>query len=730
MKLALGPRVRVLAICTLACACARAADAPPPAPSVPATDDYFGTAVVDPYRNLENLADPRVQSWMKAEADYTRSTLDALPGRAALLERIHQLDNTDAKRRRFVRRGQRYFYLLVEPGARLPKLYVRDGLHGAERLLLDPAKLGTDASTHFSLDYFEPSWDGRHVAVGVSRGGSEQSTLQVLEADTGRTLGEAIERTSNSVIYWRPDNRGFYYLRYVKPAPGMPASQRMYNARTYLHTLGERLDGQGDPVVFGRGVAKGVDVPEGQVTYVALAPDSRFAVAVANHNNDANPSTFYVAPLATVNGRGAPWRKFADVEDGITQFVLRGDAFVFLSRKDAPRYRVLSLSLAHPDLARAKVLAPQGDAVITGLAAAREGLYLSERAGAVFRLVRVDWDGRKSRTLALPFEGTVSGLVADPLATGLLFGLGGWLQPLQRMAYDPDTDAVLDTGLDPPSKVDFSPYASREVFAVSYDGTRIPLSIIYKRGLALDGSHPALLSGYGSYGISSDPASDPMRLAWLERGGISAIAHVRGGGEYGEDWHRAGQMQTKLNTVFDFIACGQYLVDEGYTSPRRLIGLGGSAGGITIGGAFTWRPDLFAVALDLVGMSDGLRIETTPNGPPNISEFGTVKSEAGFHGLYAMSAYEHVRKGVQYPAIMFATGMNDPRVAPWQMTKMAALLQASGTKRPVLLRIDYDAGHGVGSTAAQREALLADLWSFALWQVGDPQFQPAGGPGN
>jgi prolyl oligopeptidase len=214
-------------------------------------------------------------------------------------------------------------------------------------------------------------------------------------------------------------------------------------------------------------------------------------------------------------------------------------------------------------------------------------------------------------------------------------------------------------------------------------------------------------------------------VAWLERGGIIAIAHVRGGGEYGEGWHRGGFQQTKMNTILDFIACGQYLVDKGYTRPALLAGIGGSAGGITVGGALTQRPDLFGVILDLVGASDTLRSETEPNGPPNISEFGTVKTPEGFHALYAMSAYAHVRDGVKYPAVMFSTGANDPRVAPWQMAKMAARVQAAtASDKPVLLRVDYDAGHGIGSSSSQREALLADLWTFALWQMGDQAFQP------
>jgi prolyl oligopeptidase len=338
----------------------------------------------------------------------------------------------------------------------------------------------------------------------------------------------------------------------------------------------------------------------------------------------------------------------------------------------------------------------------------------------------VSFDGKQSRPVPTPFEGNVGVPVTDPHETGVLFGVRGWLQSTRIMAYDPVKDRSDDTGLNLPSSIDTAQFEAHELFATSYDGTQIPLSVIHRKGMALDGSHPTILAGYGSYGVSLEPRFNPTTLAWIERGGIMAIAHVRGGGEYGEGWHMAGFKQNKINTVLDFIACGQFLVDQHYTSPGRLAGEGGSAGGITVGGALTWRPDLFAVILDLVGMSDALRFETEPNGPPNVVEYGSIKTESGFHGLYAMSAYAHVHDGVAYPAVMFSTGANDPRVAPWHMAKMAARVQAAtSSKRPVLLRVDYDAGHGIGSSNSQYESELADLWSFALWQMGDPEFQPA-----
>ena len=692
----------------------------------PVTDTYFGTEVVDNYRYFEDLKNPEVQAWMRAQANYSRAVLDSLPGRTALLDRIHALSNSDPHRGAFVRRGNRYFYQLTEPGAQQPRLYYRDGLQTTEHLLIDPAKLSEGAKTHFALDFFTPSWDGRYVAYGISEGGSENSVLRVLEVATGKTLAEKIDRTSNSVIAWRPDNRSFFYLRYAKPTPETPPSETQYNARTYLHALGTRVNGEGDAVVFGRGVAKNLNVPEGQGTYIVLAPNSPYAIAVANHNMDENPATLYIAPLAKVRDSKTPWRKLADVADGVTQFELHGETLYFLSQKNASRFRLLSTPLSRPDVKHGREVVAERKAVITGFALAREGIYVSEREGAVSHLLRTTFDGKLIRAVSLPFDGFLNGPVTDPQESGALFNLQSWVQAPRVFSYDPTTDAASDTGLIPPSKVDGSQLESKEVLAVSYDGTRVPLSIIYKKGIALDGSHPTILRGYGSYGISLESRFNATSLAWIERGGVLAVAHIRGGGEYGEDWHRGGQLLTKPNTILDFIACAQYLVDKGYTSPKHLAAQGGSAGGITVGGAMNSRPDLFGVILDHVGMSDTLRFETEPNGPPNVPEFGSTKTKDGFHGLYAMSAYAHVRDGTAYPAVMFVTGANDPRVSPWHMSKMAARVQAAtASRRPVLLRIDYDAGHGMGSNRSQRENETADVWSFSLWQMGDQAFQPA-----
>jgi prolyl oligopeptidase len=350
------------------------------------------------------------------------------------------------------------------------------------------------------------------------------------------------------------------------------------------------------------------------------------------------------------------------------------------------------------------------------------------RVGGFGRIARLplDDDGKVTGAevdVTMPFTGSLITMITDPRVAGTTFGLTGWTHTLLYYRNDAML-AVVRTDLKPPSPFNASAYTSEEVQAPSADGTLVPLSILYRKGIMRDGSHPTYLEGYGAYGTEVFPDFETGRFAWLERSGVYAVCHVRGGGWYGEDWHRAGMLATKQHTIDDFIGCGRWLVAHHYTSPQHLAGEGTSAGGITIGGAITQAPALFAAALDVVGVSDALRSEFSPNGPPNIPEFGTQTTAAGFHDLYPIDAFLHVRDGVAYPAVMLITGINDPRVPPWELVKFAARLQAATSSgRPILLRVDYDAGHGfLASSRAQSDALLADQYSFLLWQLGDPGF--------
>ena len=719
--------------CALVVVSVAAAALPPPppvAPVRPVTDDYYGTQVSDPYRWMETADNPELDAWMKAQSDYTHAVIGAIPGHDALLKQIEDADGANTSVFWLTLGGNRFFYMKLLPGESIPTLDVREGLEGQERVLVDPKTL-QQGDTHYSINYFRPSYDGRYVAYGLSPGGSEKSVLHVLDVETGKPLDEAINRVEGDggfiPISWRPDGRSFFYYRENELGPNDPPSAKFQKSRDYLHVLGKDPSGDGDKAVFGYGLDKGIPVIPDQDALIVTSADSSYAFGLLTRNETTDLiDAIYAAPLKELGIKAHPWKKVSGVGDDVTGFAAHGDAIYILTHKDAPHFKLVTTSISHANFTKAQVVVPESTGVIKDVEAGKDGLYLRLLDNGLGRAERVPYKDGKAQGVNLPFAGTLADMVVDPRSDGAYLLMTSWTHSPLWYAYDASKDLATDTKLEPPSPVDFSGIESREVEAVSYDGTRVPLSIVMAKGTVLDGSHPLLLDGYGSYAIDLDPRFIAAYLPWLQHGGIYAVAHVRGGGERGEDWHQGGMKLTKLNTVFDFIACAQYLVDQHYTSPAHLAGIGTSAGGVTIGGAITWRPDLFAAAIDNVGMTDTLRVETTPNGPPNIVEFGSVTTPEGFHGLYAMSAYARVRDGTAYPAVLLMTGAHDPRVAPWIVAKMAARLQAANAGgKPVLLRVDYDAGHGIGSTRLQRDAQLADSFSFLLWQLGDPAYQPA-----
>jgi prolyl oligopeptidase len=694
----------------------------PKAPVRNVTDDYFGTKVVDPYRWLENQSDPEVVAWMKAQNDYTRAMLASIPGRSKLLDRITALDNASAVVSDLQVWGGRYFYFKTEPGSDNRKLWVRDGVKASERLLVDPEKLTTPDGKHFSIDYFQPSLDGRYVAYGISKGGSEESVLHVVDSSTNAVLADTIDRAQVASPSWLPDGRSFFYTRMQKLAPGAPDTARFQKGRVYRHALGG--DPDNDAPVFGYGANPGVKVTDDDFTAVAFSPGAPgYLLGLVIHGVQRELDV-YTIPFETTPGAETAWEKIATADDNVISFDVHGDQIFLLSHAGASRYKVLQTSLARPDLAHAVVAVPPSEVVVVGVAAASDALYVQDLDGGIGRLRRLPYHGGAAESVNLPFDGTIQSLVTNPLEPGAWLELTSWTKSPLWYSFDSKSGKLTDTALVASSRVDYSQIEAEEVKAKSADGTMVPLSIIHKKGLPLDGSHPTWLDGYGAYGITDDPTFRPTLLAFLEQGGISAVAHVRGGGEYGEDWHLTGQKLTKQHTIDDMIAGARYLIEHKYTSPAHLAGEGTSAGGITIGGSITQHPELFGAALIRVGDSDSLRSELMASGPANIPEFGTVKDPNGFKALFGMDAYQHVKPDVLYPAVLLTTGVNDPRVAPWQAAKMAARLQASTISgKPILLRVDYDAGHGMGSTKSQRDIEFADEVAFLFWQLGVPEFQ-------
>ena len=707
---------------------------PPAAPVLQVVDTYHGTKVADPYRYFENFKDPEVQKWVRAQADYAQQVLHAIPGRDKLLSRIRELDEGVPYRISVLRRWPdgSLHYLKRTADENLEKLYFRDGKTGAERLLLDPEQLprdeGKPAHVHYSIQFAVPSPDRKLVVYGVAASGSEQTVIHVLDAETAKDIpGETpIDRVEADYTWptWLPDSRAFVYSRRRKLPADAPATELWQKTYACVHRVG--TDAETDPVVFAKESPTGaVPMADADFPSVVMTPGSKYAVGKIKHG-DANELTLYAAPVEALAGSGTiPWKKVCDVEHEVKEFAVHGDDVYLVSAAGAPRYKVVRTPLAAPDFASATVVVPAGESVIESVAAARDALYVESLRAGMHEVMRVAYGSGAEPQAAKAPEGAPSiRLVhSDADVDGALLSTQSWTRAGRIYSYDPATGSLTDTGLRPRGKFDDpGTLVSTETHVSSHDGVQVPLSIVHRKDIKLDGTNPTLVIAYGAYGMPVSVGFRPTSLAWYERGGVLAFAHVRGGGAYGKQWHHAGQKKTKPNTWKDFIACCEYLVDRGYTSREKLSGEGGSAGGIMIGRSITERPDLFAAALIDVGCLDMLRMETTTNGVPNIQEFGSVATREGFDALLAMSSYHHVRDGVKYPAVMLTHGVNDPRVEAWMSAKMTARLQAAtASKKPVLFRVDYQAGHGIGSTKKQQQEETADAFAFLLWQLGHPE---------
>ena len=692
----------------------------------PVTDDYFAKRVVDPYRYFEDLALPEVQAWAKTQNDYARGVLASIPGRTRLLARIEELENSVPARVTEVRRlpSDLYFYEKRGVGDDQFKLYLRRGLKGKEILLVDPEVLAKAKGKPYAINYYEPSRSGRMVAYGISEAGSEDAEIHVLDVANRKEIIKPISRGEYGGISWLDDDSGFFYLRMQELKPGMPKTEKYRSIKVWFHPMDQT---QADTLVLAPEKPKGVKLNPDENPNLVTVPGEKRAFAMVI--NGVQPEfAMYIAPsVEAVLAAPAPWRLLFDASADVTSFAIHGDDLYVLTHKNAQRFKILKTSLSAPDLDHAEVVVAAGHQVVVDLAAAEDALYVQTRDGSISHLLRVAYtQGAKPESIALPVEGALTLTATDVRVPGTLIDLGTWIQDNQIYAVGKVGQAIEDTGLQPRGRFGApANLESHEVMVRSWDGVMVPLSIVSEKSIKLNGQNPTLLYGYGAYGITTDPIYLPRLMAWYERGGIRATCHVRGGGAYGEEWHLAGKLDTKPNTWKDAIACAQYLIAHGYTSPARLAIYGGSAGGIMVGRAITERPELFAAAIPQVGSLNPLRAETTPNGIPNIPEFGSFKTRQGFEALYAMDSYLHVKDGVPYPAILLTAGMNDPRVDPWESMKMAARLEAATTSgKPVLLRLEYEAGHGIGSTKKQRNAETADIYSFAFWQLGQPDFQP------
>lgn len=696
--------------------------AQPPATAVREVREApHGIEVADPYRYLEDASDPQSQAFFRDQAAHARAELDRIPGREALLKRIRSLSEFQTQVSAVRLEGRRVFYLKLAPGFASPVLCVREGFGGNERVLVDPERFA-EGARKASLDWFVPSPDGSRVAYGISRGGAEDSVLRVYDVAAGRDLALEIDRTRfNAGLAWHPDGNAFYYARL---AAGAEPARRYAAMRVYRHVLGR--DKARDEIVFAPGVGGAREVPDFVFPSLLVPAGSRYAYAVAREGLRRELAV-HVAEVRELAAGKPRWRKAVAAEDEVTAVEPYRDELLLLTHKGAARNRILRMPASNGTPKAARAVVPETDYVIESMALARDALYLRGSVGGVDRLERVPiglLGLKKPEFVKTPFDTHIAQLEADPRRDGAVLRIQGWIEAPAVMEVDAKTGDLRNTKIQPPPVADFSEMDEVRLYAPAADGTRIPVTLVYRKSTTLHGANPTLLVAYGSYGRSMTPAFDATRLAWLERGGVLAIAHVRGGGEYGEPWHKAGQRANKVNTVNDFIAVADFVVKYGFTQPKALAIEGEGAGAIPVLGALVRRPELFAAAVVRSPIVDLPRFEAGPNGPASVPEFGSAATRAGFESLRELSAYHQVKDGTDYPGVLVATGLNDARVEPGQGAKLVARLQAvSAGKKPMLLRVDPDAGHGP-APKRQREEERADIYAFILWQFAQPDFQP------
>ncbi|HEY2629752.1 MAG TPA: prolyl oligopeptidase family serine peptidase [Usitatibacter sp.] len=673
----------------------------------PVSDTFFGTTVTEDYRWLEDGKDPAVKAWSEAQMKLTRATLDALAIRPALQKRLKELYSTSPIRYGAMQQRGAFFAMKRQPPKNQPFLVVMKSAGDVknERVLLDPNTLDKGGTT--AIDWYSASLDGKYVAVSLSKNGSEDGSAHVIDVATGKELPDVVPRvqwpTGGGSIAWDAKGTGFFYTRYPQGTERAPADMNFYQ-QVYFHKLG--TEPSTDTYVIGK------DFP--RIAEIALSStrDGRYILASVA-NGDGGEFSYYLRDDA------GQWTKVADDADKIRDIELGFDGNLYaLSLKDAPRGKVLSMPMAKPDLAAAKVVVAQGDDTIQSLAPAATKLYIDYMVGGPSEVRIYELSGKFLRKL--PTEPISHNDVGVRLGgDDVILFCASYLHSLTIYRYAAQSNKLVKTSMAGVRPFNFDDAEVVREMAVSKDGTQVPVNILMKKGTKLDGSHPLLLYGYGGYGLSEEPGAGPLDRVWLDHGGIYVDVNLRGGGEFGEAWHLAGNLTNKQHVFDDMIAAAEHVIARGYTKPEKLVALGGSNGGLLMGAILTQRPDLFRAVWSAVGIYDMLRVELTPNGAFNVTEFGTVKDEAQFRALYAYSPYHHVKDGTAYPAVLFSTGENDGRVDPYNSRKMAARLQAANPDgRPILLRISADTGHGIGTSLDKRAAEDADGLAFFMSQLG------------
>ena len=688
------------------CSAADELPAIPQTPKKPVTDEYQGMQVVDDYRWLEPPADADVRKWSDQENVRTRAYLDRLASRPGLVERLNQLNGSSSIRfSSLISRGGVLFAMKTQPPKRqayLVALASPDDPDSA-RTVVDPNVLDPTGST--AIDFYEPSLDGKLVAVSLSKGGTEDGSVSVFEVGTGNQRSDLVPRvngaTAGGSVAWNRDGSGFWYTRYPR-AGERPAADLNFYQQVYFHRLGTAT--AQDEYGVGKQFPRIAEVE------LRSSDDGKYVVArVANGDGGE-----FLHFMLLVDGQ---WHQVTRFADHVSQEAFGPDGTLFLlSRKDAPMGKLLAVAPPGFSVANAKTILTATRSSIDGFVKAGSHLYVRFMAGGPTKLFDVE-AGKPDKPIDIPQVSSVGQLVALG-GNQLLFENESYVQPSAWYRYDPANGQVKKTAMFQTAPVDFSDIEVIRQTAISKDGTHVPMTILRRKGTKLDGKNPTLLTAYGGYGISQRPNFSVRRRLWLDHGGVWVVANLRGGAEFGETWHEQGRLTNKQNVFDDFIACAEFLIKTKYTSPEKLAIEGGSNGGLLMGAALTQRPELFRAVVSHVGIYDMLRVETFPNGVFNVTEFGTVKEKDQFQALYAYSPYHHVKDGTDYPSVLFLTGANDGRVDPMNSRKMTARLQAAThSDRPILLRTSSTSGHGIGTALNERIEQDADVFSFLFDQL-------------
>ncbi|HLI18975.1 MAG TPA: prolyl oligopeptidase family serine peptidase [Rhodanobacteraceae bacterium] len=679
---------------------------PPITPKHDVTETFFGTVVHDPYRWLEDANAPAVKQWIAAQNAYTEKVMDGFPDAKAIAKRVGELALTSTQQFSPEIVGGTLFYLRQTPPQPQAVLVAQPWPGGTPKVLIDPNGMtGIPAITDFW-----PSPDGRYVAYGTAEGGNEETTIRFVDVATGKTLPDALPRagggTTPQALVWDADGKG---VTYVRLPVDVPADQSQFNAALYHHAFG--TSASADKLEFGKGLSTVAE-------YTLLgSADGRHAAALV-HAGDGAPDAVYLR-----NGRG-PWKLALGTEANVRAAsevnqgaAWDGDRLLVIAYENAPRGKLLALD---PN-GKSTLLVKQGAWAMHSVAPIEGGFLITEVSGPDWRVRQFSGTGRFVRTLPLPKTGIGVGTIASSADSDrALISYSGWTIPSRWAEYD-GAKGTLGTVFEVKPAADYSDVVTYRLDATSKDGTKIPVTVIALKGVTPNGARPTILSGYGGFGISTAPRFIGSTLAWLERGGVFAVANIRGGSEYGEGWHEAGMLGKKQNVFDDFYASAQALVQHHWTDPAHLGILGGSNGGLLMGAALTQHPSEYRAAVSLVGIYDMLRVELWPNGQYNISEYGTVTKKPDFEWLRAYSPLQNVKAGTAYPAVLLITGVNDPRVAPWQSRKFAAALQAATTsKYPVLLLTRMNEGHGVTASFSQRVGNAAAAMAFFAQELGLP----------